>query len=270
MAYTKNLGRVKGEKGDLYCPTITYNDEGEINFTWNKIEDEQSNNTTSVSFKAPVFIPEYDEETGMLRFVPNVPIAISGEETVTPAGVGDKYAWNIKGPQGDPAVAEFDINHTNKTLEELITDLRTQRGIISSEELKQIYNSSTLYIVKPDSNSTSSADIYVYDDADDISDSDRFIKIEGMDLSDYYRKNEVYNRDEIDQMFDTQQRYLQEILHLLDVEDNQYELNGVTLDESTLDTLLDQKLTGYVKLEDIEYVEIEGRLYFVQREINNG
>lgn len=266
MAYTKNLGRVKGEKGDLYFPTIQYTDDGEVNFTWNKIIDENGDDTTTTTFKAPVFIPEYDEETGMLRFVPNRPIAISGDEIVTPTGVGNKYAWKIKGPQGEPAVAEFDINHTNKTLEELITDLRTQRGTISSEELKQIYNSSTLYIVKPDSNSTSSADIYVYDDADDINDSDRFIKIEGMDLSDYYRKNQLYNREEIDNMFDTQQQYLQEILRLLDVEDNQYELNGVTLDDSTLNTLLDEKLTGYVKLADIEYVDIDGVLYFVKRD----
>lgn len=264
MAYTKNLGRVKGEKGDLYYPNLSYQD-GQFIFAWRRENDTFIDNTPK-QLTAPVLIPTYDSETGNLKFVPNVPIRDNNGNLISTNVADTPYNWHIKGDKGDNAVAEFDINHTNKTLEELIIDLRTQRGTISSEELKQIYNSSTLYIVKPDSNSTSSADIYVYDDADDINDSDRFIKIEGMDLSDYYRKNQLYNREEIDDMFDTQQQYLQAILRLLDVEDNQYELNGVTLDDSTLNTLLDEKLTGYVKLADIEYVDIDGVLYFVKRD----
>lgn len=256
MAYTKNLGRVKGEKGDLYLPQITYTNDGKINFNWDKIVDEASENSITTTFQAPVFIPEYDSESGICRFVPNMPVQINNE-VITEDNVGERYAWSIKGDPGQDGKTKLNIEYTGKTYEQLLNELETRKN---NGTIDQYFESSTLYMVKSQSNPTEEADVYAYDDKEE-----KLILIEGIDINQFYKKNETYNQSEIDNMFDIQQNYLQEIFNLLDIEDSQYELNDVTLTGTMLDDLLDEKLTAYVKLDDIQYVDVDGILYFTRR-----
>lgn len=256
MTYTKNLGRVKGEKGDIYYPNLSY-EGGNFKFTWTKEEDALMPEEGYTNLRIPIFIPNYDSNSGDLKFIPNIPVLNENGEIISTDAIESPYQWNIRGPKGD--TARFDIKYTNRTYNELLSYLHQGNN-------SEYFNSSTFYMVKS-SNANDEADIYVYDDeANTEAGEPELIKVQGIDLSDFYRKSQTYSRNEIDEMFDVQRRYLEEIFQLLDIEDNQeYELNGVALDDATLNTLLDEKLSGYVKIDDIEYVDVNGTLYFVQR-----
>ena len=87
--------------------------------------------------------------------------------------------------------------------------------------------------------------------------------MEGISLSEYYKKNETYNKTEVDDFIDIQNTYLEKIYELLDVPNDTYNINGQEISNDMLDALIESKMEDYIKLEDTSYEQHNGTIYFI-------
>lgn len=249
MSYTKNLGRVKGKKGNYFTPQI-FIEEGQLHFKWIETEtanEESQGNAFDIPIDVPIFIPEYNSSTGNLSFKPTVPIK-DRNTLITPDNASSMYSFHIKGEKGDPGVVKLNMVHTNKT----IAQLRTQ---LEEETLNDniSFSSDTIYFTTTED--INIEDAYIYDDT-----KNDFFMMEGIKLSEYYKKNETYSKEEVDDFIDTQNEYLERIYALLDEPNDVYSINGQEINSDMLDAILD---ANYVKLENTSYEEHNGIIYFI-------
>ena len=186
MAYTKDLGNVKGDDGDVYLPDISIYD-GYLRFRWVKTPAEEVANrvTEEKNLNIPVYVPGNMDNDG------NVTFSLTQTVRDINGNVLPNKTLHLKGDKGDPGNASFRIQHvTQNSINDIpVVDRRTD----------------TIYV--------KDTKAWVYD-----ANAQNFFMLEGIDLSDYYRKSETYNRTEIDDMFNeiTAQA---ELMHmLLDVE----------------------------------------------------
>lgn len=186
MAYTKDLGNVKGDDGDIYLPNISIND-GYLYFRWVKTPANEIENvlTTEKRLNIPVYVPGTMDEYGDVTF--------SLTETVrdingTPL---PNKKFHLKGEKGDTGNTAFRIQHVaeNSVDQIPVADRRTD----------------TIYV--------KNTKAWIYDDIEEA-----FFMLEGIDLSDYYRKSETYNKSEIDTMFNEVTAQVELAYKLLDIE----------------------------------------------------
>jgi hypothetical protein len=276
MSYTKNLGRVKGKQGNYYKPNMYIDrNQGKLVFEWEETnienEDDPIDETVTKSIDMPIFIPSYNPVTGDLIFAPTVPIKI-GNDIYDPDDENFNsatFTFHVKGEKGDPGNVSLKIVHTNKTISELNTQLSIEKEQLENQEIDEIsFTSDTIYFAKTSRQNFEQA--YIYDDI-----KEEFFMMEGLDLSEYYTKSQTYNRNEIDDIVDIQNTYLEKIYELLDVPSDTYSIGGQEVTNEMLEGIIEDKMRGYVKVEDIKYVDIEGTIYFVQiesseEEPNNG
>lgn len=184
MAWTKNLGKIKGEDGDVYLPEVKIQD-GKLHFGWEKKTAEEAmniiNNGTDLTI--PVYVPSYDSETGNVTF--------SLSQTVKDASnveLLDK-TFHIKGDTGE-TISVFDIRNFT---ENNVNDIQNpEPGVIYVKGKK--------------------AWIYNRDEED-------FFMIEGLDLSNYYTINETYSKNEINSMFNEVSSQMELAYRLLEIEE---------------------------------------------------
>ena len=301
MAYTKNLGRVKGKKGNYFVPSVSF-EQGQLKFTWTETEvaDEESSSNSEIppSFiNTPIFYPNYDPDTGELSFTPTVPFIKDG--LVINAGDDTQFKWNIRGPRGYPGETKLNVEFiTDKTFEQAQSEIeqiwetidsklaekdnptRNDAQLLISQYLG--YKTDTLYVFTLGQNQNEIHPIYIYYESDLVGDEItprthelRKLQDVSLDLENYYTKAQTYSQTEIDDLTDIQNTYLEKIYELLDVPSDTYTIAGQEMTNEALDAYFDSKLEGYVKLENVQYVDIEGTLYFVSydpntSESNNG
>ena len=247
MVYIKDLGRVKGDKGNIYQPSVQVKENGKIAFTWvetkdNDMRDEQTQQLeTEIDF--PIMLPSVNNDGYISFSLTNVSAVQNGGE-ITPQC--------IKGDDGNPGEMKLRTEHVNDDslffedmrnvdYEYFITDNAESSFRVDSIGHKVKINGDdvredTLYI-------TSDNYVYVINIEHDINNnpiSYTATKLEGINLSKYYTKEETYSRSEIQQKFEINNLYLQYILGLLDSETPNYideTINYYTKDE--IDNMLD-------------------------------
>lgn len=260
MSYTRNLGRVKGKKGNYFIPTVSIDkNNGKLSFHWEETivanEESQSNNSVTTLVEMPIFIPNYNSGTGELSFTPTVPFIKDG--LVVNAGDDTQFKWNIRGPRGYPGTVSLKMEHTNKTIEELESQLETELEQLENEEIEEIsFQTDTIYFTITNDQNIENA--YIYDNI-----KKSFFMMEGISLSEYYKKNETYNKTEVDDFIDIQNTYLEKIYELLDVPNDTYNINGQEISNDMLDALIESKMEDYIKLEDTSYEQHNGTIYFI-------
>lgn len=161
MSYDKNLGRVKGDTGTTYIPSITIeNNKQYISFT--------SSDGTPVpaslqkrEFASYVYVPAYDESTGILSFTLQ-----TGVDSSVVAG-------NVKGPKGDST-----IRIESCTYNELPANpTAIQKG--------------TIYVITDTDDTYLDAVIYSETKGD-------YVYLENkIRFDNYYTKQETYNKTEL-------------------------------------------------------------------------
>ena len=265
MSYTRNLGRVKGKKGNYFVPTVSIDkNNGKLSFHWEETivanEESQNNNSVTTSIEMPIFIPDYDSGTGELSFTPTVPVK-DGNVIYDPTDDNyndhGRFTFNIRGPQGDPGIVSLKMEHTNKTIEELESQLKTELEQLENEEIEEIsFQTDTIYFTITNDQNIENA--YIYDNI-----KKSFFMMEGISLSEYYKKNETYNKTEVDDFIDIQNTYLEKIYELLDVPNDTYNINGQEISNDMLDALIESKMEDYIKLEDTSYEQHNGTIYFI-------
>ena len=191
MAWVKDLGRVKGDNGDIYIPSVNIED-GQMVFSWNKAsyDNEHEYLLTSQPIKIPIYVPELiNGET--LIFKLSTPVKnIDG--TNFPNEI---IAGNIKGDQGPEGNVKINLYHVPEDRE--ITDPTIPR------------ETDTIYI--------QNSKAWIYDET--LSDAENpFVLIEGMDLSGYALKNDVYTKAQINTMFENVTSQLQLLALLYDID----------------------------------------------------
>lgn len=260
MSYTRNLGRVKGEKGNYFIPTVSIDkNNSKLSFHWEETivanEELQDDNSVTTSVEIPIFIPNYNRDTGELSFTPTVPVIKDG--LVVNAGDDTQFKWNIRGPKGDSGTVSLKMEHTNKTIEELENQLETELEQLENEEIEEIsFQTDTIYFTTTNDQNIENA--YIYDNI-----KKSFFMMEGISLSEYYKKNETYNKTEVDDFIDIQNTYLEKIYELLDVPNDTYNINGQEISNDMLDALIESKMEDYIKLEDTSYEQHNGTIYFI-------
>lgn len=190
MAWAKNLGKIKGEDGDVYLPDISIVD-GKLHFGWERKTAEEAELilTHGKDLTMPVYVPnietnENNEPTGWINFSLSQTVR-DASNTVLP-----DVRFYAKGATGEPGSVAFDIQHFIENT---------------------VYN-----ITNPQPNT-----IYVKDKQAwfyDPSEED-FFMIEGLDLSQYYKKTETYSKNEIDNMFNEVTSQMELAYRLLEIEE---------------------------------------------------
>lgn len=186
MAYTKDLGNVKGEDGDIYLPSISIKD-GYLNFKWIKTPAEQIENrlTEEKNLNIPIYIPSEMDANG------NVTFSLSQTVRDINGNILPNKTFHLKGDKGDTGNTAFHVQHVT---ENSVNDIP-----VANRQADTIYIKGTK--------------AWFYD-----TEAQDFFMLEGIDLSDYYRKSETYNQTEINNMF-TEITSQVELIHmLLDVE----------------------------------------------------
>ena len=224
MAYTKDLGNVKGDTGDYFEPSLTIDNDGKVTFLWTKkVYNDTTDPAISKNIYLPIYYPEsYDERTGNLtltkRFVTN------NDQSVV---------VHIKGEKGDPGDVRFQTQPTlsnheffdemkNKPVEYLMdSDLYNPNDddnkVKVKEDVLYITNDNYVYFVTINTNVTPTTYTAT--------------KLEGINLDNFYTKQETYSATEIDEMFTTAAADINLIFQLLDVlepeiNEEEDELNG--------------------------------------------
>ena len=185
MAYTKDLGKVKGEDGDVYVPTVKIQN-GYLHFNWQLTTKENAQSILSgTNINIPVYVPSSMDQNGNITFTLNETVrGINGE-------VLQSYTFHVKGDQGESGYTTFDIQHISGNIEDIPTNQR---------------KAGTIYV--------KNTKAWFYDEQ-----AEDFFMLEGIDLSDYYRKSETYNKTEINAMFNEITSQMTLAYKLLDIED---------------------------------------------------
>lgn len=186
MAYTKDLGNVKGEDGDIYLPEISINN-GYLYFKWVKTPADEIENvlTTEKRLNIPVYVPNTMTNDGDLTFTLTQTVRdING----TPL---PNKTFHVKGDKGDTGNTAFRIQHVSENNVDQIP--------VANRRTDTIYVKNTK--------------AWIYDDIEEA-----FFMLEGIDLSNYYKKTETYSQTEIDEMFNEITSQTELAYKLLDIE----------------------------------------------------
>ena len=189
MAWTKDLGNIKGDKGDIYIPNITTNkNTGYTTIEWTKAphNDEMDNNVQKIN--VPVYVPNYNEQTGDLTFELNMDGTFTDISNET---------YHIKGETGATGTSTFAIQPFTGDINDTPTEDRHNNAF---------YVETTANGVTPK--------VYIYD-----KDNDKFISLEGFNFDNYYLKTETYSARDIDSMFTNITNQQKNIQQLLDIEE---------------------------------------------------
>lgn len=182
MAWIKDLGKVKGENGDIYTPNIETN-KNKATIKWNKQLDADSSDSLEQSFIIPVYVPTYDKTEGKLIFELNT----SGTLDV------DTYTLPLLKVQET-------INNG--------FELRPFTGDPNNIENKE---PGVFYIEDTDNDNYR---VYIYDTS-----KNKMVAIEGLAFDDF---DNYYTKDQIDEKMGSiaeQQEYISEMLGIPYVEE---------------------------------------------------
>lgn len=202
MAYSKDLGRVKGDKGNVYVPSLAV-ENGYLILTWTETFDNDRLEEYESRVKLPVYYPTktYDannnEIRGTITFVPNIDVVPGNDET---------RVFDVLGPQGPEGKIQMDVEViTDKggytDILDIITNQTKKPDPLHPEPLENV-----IYVI--DNNA------YIYDEQYD---EKVFLLEKFIDLSQYYTKNETYSQAEMNEMFRETASYMELMLLLLDV-----------------------------------------------------
>lgn len=187
MTWAKNLGNVKGDKGDIYVPKVINNaNTGYTTIQWTKKAYDATIDEEMQQVHIPVYVPNYDPDTGNLTFVLNT------EGTFTDIS---SNVYHIKGETGATGTSTFAIQPFTGDINNIPTANRNPNAF---------YVESTSNDVTPK--------VYIYDQA-----NDKFVNLEGFAFENYYLKTETYSANEVDSMFTnitTQQKLIQQLLDI--------------------------------------------------------
>ena len=191
MAYQKDLGRVKGDQGNVFIPSMEIVN-GKMVFSWTEQSAELHTAPPNKEITLPVYYPTIDGNR--LKFVCNSNDVVTSDDI--------RLDFDIVGPKGDDGEM--------KLRTQTVTDLETLLSNPSS------IREDTLYIT---------SDNYVYFiNIEEINGENTYtpVKLEGISLDNYYTKQEVYNKTEIDDMFYESATYMALMFQLLDVSEPNY------------------------------------------------
>ena len=192
MAYQKDLGRVKGDQGNVFIPSMEIIN-GKMVFSWTEQSAELHTAPPNKEITLPVYYPTINDQN-QLVFVCN------SEDINPPANAN--LTFNVIGPKGDDGEM--------KLRTQTVTDLETLLSNPSS------IREDTLYIT---------SDNYVYFiNIEEVNGENTYtpVKLEGISLDNYYTKQEIYNKTEIDDMFYESATYMALMFQLLDVSEPNY------------------------------------------------
>lgn len=185
MAWTKNLGRVKGETGDVYIPSVELDKDGYLSFTW------KSKDTGEVvinkKIRLPVYVPKKYED-GNIEFTATGPVA----DPTTNLPMQSVFSYHIKGDTGEPGVVQFDIAYPETSDPTTVEQPKTNTFYISGKKV---------WIYK-----TEDANSYVY--------------MEYFDLQNYYTISETYSMEQIDEMLQSIEAQVELIQKLYDIDES--------------------------------------------------
>ncbi len=57
MTYQKNLGKVKGDKGNIFVPNVSVTQDNKLNFSWTEQTNDTIHNVASQEVSLKVFKP---------------------------------------------------------------------------------------------------------------------------------------------------------------------------------------------------------------------
>ena len=193
MAYTKDLGNVKGEDGDVYLPDISIKN-GKLHFQWVKTPAEEVEHrlTQEKDLNIPVYVPTEMNNNGDLTFsLTQTVIGTDGNP------LPNDKTFHVKGEKGDTGATAFRI--------ESIDQYPTVNDIpIADRREDTIYVKGTkAWVYKPNINDPT---------------AEQFFMLEGIDLSNYYTISQTYSSSEVNQMFADVTSQVELMHMLLDVE----------------------------------------------------
>ena len=189
MAIIKDLGRVKGEDGDVFLPTIR-EDNGEFIISWERISSEEAEQLILDDYplRLPIYVPEMNGTNLSFRLSkPTKDVDGTFLKNIIECG-------NIKGDRGPEGIVRYNIQQVDPSID--ITDPSIERRI------------DTLYV------QGEKAWIYDPNAADP---QNPFVRIEGMDLSPYALIENVYSKNDIDEMLNGVTGQVEKIMQLYDV-----------------------------------------------------
>lgn len=195
MTWTKNLGRVKGEDGDVYMPTVAIED-GQFVFKWElkTAEEALDQLQTQKELTIPLYVPEQssqDLEEGNTTFRLTIPVKDSDGRYLS-----ETKTVHTRGLQGEKGDTEFKVYNIAERCQ-INNETDIPSNIPSAD--RNIY---TIYIYNTDA--------WIWTGAS-------FFMLEGIKLDDYYTKPFLYTKDDIDSMFTDVANEVEKILLLYDI-----------------------------------------------------
>ena len=187
MAWAKDLGNVKGDKGDIYVPKVINNSNtGYTTIQWTKKAYDGTVDEEMQEVHIPVYVPNYNPTTGDLVFELNT----NGTFTDISSNV-----YHIKGETGATGTSTFAIETFTGDINNIA---------LANRNPNAFYVESTANGVTPK--------VYIYDQT-----NNKFINLEGFAFDKYYLKTETYSSTEIDNMFTNitiQQKIIEQLLDI--------------------------------------------------------
>ena len=183
MVWTKDLGNVKGEKGDIFVPKIS-TIAGKLKVEWEKKTNDIVEEPLPIELPIPIYVPtqsENDRINGNITF--SVSDTIQKQYGKEDEDVFQSQTFHIKGDAGGTVVG-FNIYAFSGDEEITEYDFTAENNNISDDNEKHP-NQHTFYI-KDDG-----TEVWIY--TPNIKES-VFTKLEGMKLDAYYTKTETDNR----------------------------------------------------------------------------
>lgn len=189
MTWAKNLGNVKGDKGDIYVPKVINNEHtGYTTIQWTKKAYDGTVDEEMQQVHIPVYVPSYDANTGNLTFVLNTDGTFEDISS---------NVYHIKGETGATGTSTFAIQSFVGEINNIPAANR---------------NPNAFYI--EDVSGDTIPKVYIYDQ-----ENDRFINLEGLGFQNYRLVSDSYSATEIDTMFSNVSEQQKIIQKLLDIEE---------------------------------------------------
>ena len=189
MAWAKDLGNVKGDKGDVYVPRVINNkNTGYTAIEWTKKPYDGTVDEEIQQVHIPVYVPNYDPDTGNLNFILNTEGTFKDISSTV---------YHIKGETGATGTSTFAI-------QSFVGDINNTPAANR--------NPNAFYV--EDVSGGATPKIYIYDQ-----EKDKFINLEGLGFQNYRLVSDSYSATEIDTMFSNVSEQQKIIEKLLDIEE---------------------------------------------------
>jgi hypothetical protein len=220
MTYQKNLGKVKGDKGNIFVPNVSVTQDNKLNFSWTEQTNDTIHNVASQEVSLKVFKPVLNNN-GDLTFEL---INVDSFDASAAESFYDNLPINIKGPDGEAGQMKLrtqtvkndsaffeDIKNVTYDFFPAQEDIDNSFSIDANDDVwvgDYKIREDTLYI-------TSDHYIYVIN-----IDQEHYTatKLEGISLDNYYTKEQTYSKSDVDTMFADATQYMALIYRLLDVD----------------------------------------------------